>query len=228
MKAEPSNNPAVLFDLDGTLIDSVYEHVMAWAASLRSVGIVVPNWKIHRRIGMSGESMVRQLLREPEINRRAVQLGSLEKKHDAAFRKAAGKIRLLPGARELLRYLSRAGVPWAVASTGNRKQTTRSLRNLQVPARTIVITGDDVRKAKPSPDVFVLAAKDLGVPIENCIVVGDSPWDMLAAGRRRALGVGILAGGYSKGELEESGAFRVYADPAEMLVHIEDLGIAGK
>jgi phosphoglycolate phosphatase-like HAD superfamily hydrolase len=85
-----------------------------------------------------------------------------------------------------------------------------------------------VIKAKPSPDVFVLAAKRLGVPIEDCIVVGDNPWDMLAAGRRRALGVGLLSGGYSKGELEEAGAFRVYADPSEMLLHIEDLGIEGE
>ena len=92
----------------------------------------------------------------------------------------------------------------------------------------MVITGDDVIKAKPSPDVFVLAAKRLGVPIENCIVVGDSPWDMLAAGRRRALGVGLLSGGYSKAELEEAGAFRVYADPADMLLHIEDLVIPGE
>ena len=91
-----------------------------------------------------------------------------------------------------------------------------------------MVTGDDVRKTKPSPDVFVLAAKLLNVPIENCIVVGDSPWDMLAAGRRRALAVGVLTGGYSKGELEESGAIRVYADPADLLLHIEDLGIAGK
>ena len=79
MKTERSNNPAILFDLDGTLIDSVYEHVMAWAASLRSAGIVVPNWKIHRRIGMNGESMVRQLLREPEINKRVVKLAGLRK-----------------------------------------------------------------------------------------------------------------------------------------------------
>ena len=216
MKAERSNNPAILFDLDGTLIDSVYEHVIAWAASLRSVGIVVPNWKIHRRIGMNGKSMVRQLLREPEVDQRTVKVGSLEKKHDAAFRKAASEIQLLPGSRELLRHLSQSGIRWAIATTGSRKQTTRSLRDLKIPSRTVVITGDEVVKAKPSPDVFVLAAKRLGLQIENCIVVGDSPWDMLAAGRRRALAVGILAGGYSKGELEESGAFRVYADPAEM------------
>src|SRR5580658_2249999 len=72
MKAERSNNPAILLDLDGTLVDSVYEHVIAWAASLRSVGIVVPNWKIHRRIGMNGESMVRQLLREPAVGQRPI------------------------------------------------------------------------------------------------------------------------------------------------------------
>jgi HAD superfamily hydrolase (TIGR01509 family) len=228
MKAERSDNPAILFDLDGTLIDSVYEHVIAWAAALRSVGIVVPNWKIHRRIGMNGKSMVLQLLREPEVNRGTVKVGPLEEKHDAAFSKAMSGIRLLPGARELLRYLSQSGIHWAIATTGNRKQTTRLLRDSKVPPRTVVITGDDVMKAKPSPDVFVLAAKRLGVPIEDCIVVGDSPWDMLAAGRRRALGVGMLSGGYSKGELEEAGAFRVYADPAEMLLHIEDLGIEGK
>lgn len=228
MKAERFNNPAVLFDLDGTLIDSVYEHVTAWAASLRSVGIVVPNWKIHRRIGMNGESMVRQLLREPEVKRRAVKVKPLEKKHDAAFKKAAGEIRQLPGVRELLHYLSQSGIRWAIATTGNRKQMALLLGDLKIHRPPVVITGDDVMKAKPSPDVFVLAAKRLGAQIENCIVVGDSPLDMLAAGRGKVLGVGILAGGYSKGELEESGAFRVYADPAEMLLHIEDLGLAGK
>lgn len=228
MKAERSDNPAILFDLDGTLIDSVYEHVLAWAAALRSVDIVVPNWKIHRRIGMNGKSMVSQLLREPEVKRRTVKVGPLEEKHDAAFSKAVNDIRLLPGARELLRYLSKSSIRWAIATTGNRKQTRRLLRDLKVPPHTVVITGDDVIKAKPSPDIFVLAAKRLGVPIENCIVVGDSPWDMLAAGRRRALGVGLLSGGYSKAELEEAGAFRVYADPSEMLLHIEDLGIEGE
>src|ERR1700753_2538036 len=128
MKAERSANPAILFDLDGTLIDSVYEHVIAWAGALRSVGIVVPNWKIHRRVGMNGKSMVRQLLREPEVDRRTVNVGPLEEKHDAAFRKAASKLSLLPGARELLRYLSQSGIRWAIATTGNRKQTTRLLR----------------------------------------------------------------------------------------------------
>jgi len=89
----------------------------------------------------------------------------------------------------------------------------------------VVVTGDDVAKAKPSPDVFVSAADRLGVPVEDCVVVGDSVWDMLAAGRRRALAVGLLSGGYSEAELEQAGAFRVYSDPADMLEHIEDIGL---
>lgn len=96
---------------------------------------------------------------------------------------------------------------------------------MRIPAKTAVVTGDDVAKAKPSPDVFVAAAERLGVPLDHCIVVGDSIWDMLAAGRRRALPVGLLSGGYSQSELEQAGAFCVYADPADMLEHIEDVGL---
>jgi beta-phosphoglucomutase-like phosphatase (HAD superfamily) len=87
------------------------------------------------------------------------------------------------------------------------------------------VTGEDVAKAKPSPDVFVLAAERLGVPVSDCIVTGDSVWDVLAAARKRGLGIGLLSGGYGREELTEAGAFRVYADPMDMLRHIEDLGI---
>jgi HAD superfamily hydrolase (TIGR01549 family) len=228
MSRQSLHDPAMLFDLDGTLVDTVYQHVTAWSAALRSEGILVPNWKIHRRIGMSGKSLVRQLLRDQNTSRRKVNIGILEKKHDAEFMKASRQLELLPGARELLKFLSRRGIRWAIATTGNKKQTTRLLKNLDVPRNVPVITGDDVVKAKPSPDVFVLAADRLGVPIGDCVVTGDSVWDILAAGRKSALGVGILSGGYSQEELERAGAFRVYADPCEMLLHIEDLGISGE
>jgi HAD superfamily hydrolase (TIGR01549 family) len=124
---------------------------------------------------MNGKSMVAQLIREPEVNRKRVKVGPLEAKHDASFSKAVNGIRLLPGARELLRYLSKSSIRWAIATTGNRKQTTRLLRDLKVSPHAVVVTGDDVIKAKPSPDVFVLAAKHLGAPIGDCIIVGDSP-----------------------------------------------------
>jgi phosphoglycolate phosphatase-like HAD superfamily hydrolase len=90
-----------------------------------------------------------------------------------------------------------------------------------------VVTGDDVVNTKPSPDVFVLAAERLGVSIRDAVVVGDSTWDLLAAGRKSALGVGMLSGGYGQDELERAGAFRVYADPADLLMHSEHLGIPG-
>lgn len=222
-----STDPAILFDLDGTLIDTVYRHVTSWAAALREAGIVVPDWKIHRRIGMSGSALVRQLVREHGLRYSNNQQEKLEKKHDLFFRKAMSSVQPLPGAEALLRHLSRLGVRWAIATTGGRKQTKKLLRKLRIPAQPTVVTGDDVAKAKPSPDVFVAAANRLGVPVENCIVVGDSIWDMLAAGRRRALSVGLLSGGYSQAELEQAGAFRIYADPADMLEHIEDVGLGG-
>jgi HAD superfamily hydrolase (TIGR01549 family) len=219
-------DPAILFDLDGTLLDTVYQHVTAWSAALKSEGIILPNWKIHRRIGMSGKALVQQLLRELGTARR--DIGSLEKKHDTQFVKASRNVELLPGARELLAFLTRRGIRWAIATTGNKKQTMRLLKNLDIPPSVPLITGDDVARAKPSPDIFVLAAERVGVPISDCIVTGDSVWDILAAGRKSALGVGILSGGYSQEELERAGAFRVYADPADMLMHIEDLGISGE
>jgi HAD superfamily hydrolase (TIGR01549 family) len=220
-----AQNPAFLFDLDGTLVDTAYEHVLAWATAFKAARMTIPHWKIHRRIGMSGKSLIRQLMREQGTRGRGVQLEQLEQKHDAEFTKSLGRIQSLPGTSELLRALTRSCVRWAIATTGNRKQAQRLLRILSLPAKPVVVTGDDVQKAKPSPDVFIVAASRLQVPIEHCIVVGDSTWDMLAAGRRRALAVGLLSGGYSKAELEESGAFRVYADPGDMLEHIEDLGV---
>ncbi|MGC2371218.1 MAG: HAD family hydrolase [Candidatus Sulfotelmatobacter sp.] len=223
-KSRKSDDPAILFDLDGTLLDTVYDHVIAWSASLTSAGIIVPKWKIHRRIGMSGESLVHQLLRELKNPPKKIDIEALEKKHDAEFQKINPHPEPLPGANELLEYLTRRGIKWAIATTGGKKQTKRLLKNLNIPKKVPLVTGDDVANAKPSPDVFVLAARRLRVPIADCIVTGDSIWDVLAAGRKRALPVGVLCGGYSQAELERAGAFRVYADPADMLMHIEDLG----
>jgi HAD superfamily hydrolase (TIGR01549 family) len=199
--------------------------VTAWAAALNDAGILVPEWKIHRRIGMSGRLLIRQLVREHGLRSSKIDVEQLEKKHDAVFNRSIGSIQPLPGAEKLLRHRGELGVGWAIATTGGKEQTKKLLRTLRIPAKTVVVTGDDVAKAKPSPDVFVSAAKRLGVPVEHCLVVGDSIWDMLAAGRRRALSVGFLSGGYSQAELEQAGAFRVYADPADMLEHIEDVGL---
>lgn len=226
MQTRKPGNPSLLFDLDGTLLDTVYAHVHAWAAALKSVDITVPQWKIHRRIGMSGKSLIRQILREhPDDSASDLDLDALEKKHDTEFKKAGIDAAPLPGAKDLLKFLTGRKIRWAIATTGSQEQTKHLLQKLNLPSNAPVVTGDDVAKAKPSPDIFVLAAKRLKVDVSDCIVTGDSIWDVLAAGRKRALPVGLLTGGYSQEELERAGAFRVYSDPADMLLHIEDLGI---
>lgn len=222
-----SEVPAILFDLDGTLIDSNYQHVAAWSEALRSAGIAIPLWKIHRRIGMSGKSFLKELLRELPQQKKHLDLDALEAKHDAVFRKSIPRLCALPGANRLLGHLASQHIDIAIATTGGSAQTYRLLKQLQVPRKVEVVTGDDVENAKPSPDVFVAAAERLKVRISDCVVVGDSAWDMLAAGRKSALGVALLCGGYGQEDLERAGAFRVYSDPADMLMHLEQLGLPG-
>jgi HAD superfamily hydrolase (TIGR01549 family) len=220
--------PAMLFDLDGTLVDSNYVHVSAWWQALREAGITIPRWKLHRRIGMSGKSFLRELLREQEHRLRKENVESLEATHERLFRKEISGIAALPGANELLQHLAGNAIKVAIATTGGKGQTSRLLRCVNIPAGTEIVTGDDVERAKPSPDIFITAAQKLRASVSDCIIVGDSVWDLLAAGRKGALGVGVLSGGYGEEELERAGAFRVYSDTADLLEHLEQLGLPGK
>jgi HAD superfamily hydrolase (TIGR01509 family) len=216
---------AFLFDLDGTLIDSVYQHVLAWTEALTAVGIELPVWNIHRRIGMSGGLMVNAVLRETGHAVTAEEASDLLRLHAKAYARLAGLVRPLPGARELLAFLSRAGVPWAIATSGRAEVARPTLEALGVPADVPVVTRDQVGYAKPDPDLFLVAADRLGVAVEDAVVVGDSVWDLLAARRARALGVGLLSGGYGQEELERAGAYRVYQDPSDLLRHLDEVGV---
>jgi phosphoglycolate phosphatase-like HAD superfamily hydrolase len=121
--------------------------------------------------------------------------------------------------------LTSAQIPWAIATSGRLETAAPVLEKLGVDlSRTPVITRDQVKFAKPEPDLFIAAAERLDVPIETASVVGDSVWDMLAATRARALGIGLLSGGYGLEELERAGAYRVYEDPADLLKHLDEVG----
>jgi HAD superfamily hydrolase (TIGR01549 family) len=217
--------PAFLFDLDGTLVDSVYQHVLAWKRALDAEGIELSVWRIHRKIGMSGGLFTNQLLHETGIEISAERVERLRHAHTAAYREQATQIRPLPGARELLDWLTEAGIPWAIATSGRMETAAVNLASLGVdPDRIPVVTRDQVKYAKPDPDLFIAAAERLGAPIETSVVVGDSIWDMLAAVRCRALGVGLLSGGYGPDELRQSGAIRVYEDAADLLRRIDEVG----
>jgi HAD superfamily hydrolase (TIGR01509 family) len=227
-KADPHSNhtaPPILFDLDGTLIDSVYEHVTAWREALERNNIRVASWKLHRRIGMSGKLFFPILLRELGHSLSPSRVRSLEKLRSSLFHKKIPGIALLPGANDLLKFLQASGVRWALATSGDRKQVDRLTRDLAIPGSVPIVTADHIATAKPAPDSFVVAAEKLGVSPSECIVIGDSPWDHLAARRMKALSIGFLSGGYSDDELSQSGACRIYDDPADLLLHVEDLGI---
>jgi HAD superfamily hydrolase (TIGR01509 family) len=217
--------PAFLFDLDGTLVDSVYQHVLAWRDALEEAGLPLAVWRIHRRIGMSGSLFVSAVARETGRLLSTEDVESMQQGHATAFRRYASQVRPLPGARELLAYLAQAGVPHAIATSGYSAGANVSVQMLGVGPDVPIVTRDQVARAKPDPDLFLAAAELLGVPIENSVVVGDSIWDLLAARRARALGVGILAGGYGQEELERAGAYRVYQDPADLLAHLDELGV---
>jgi len=216
---------AFLFDLDGTLVDSVYQHVLAWKSALDHEGIELSVWRIHRKIGMSGGLFTNILLRETGLDITEERVQRLRRDHAEAYARLSSDIRPLPGARELLQHLTAQGVPWAVATSGRMETASHNLAALGIdPARVPVVTRDAVRHAKPDPDLFLAAAERLGVEISHALVVGDSIWDMLAAQRGRTLGVGLLSGGYGAEELQKAGAFRVYEDPADLLHHIDEVG----
>jgi HAD superfamily hydrolase (TIGR01509 family) len=217
--------PAFLFDLDGTLVDSVYQHVLAWREALEEAGIELSVWRIHRRIGMSGGLFVNALLRETGRRVTAEETARLQQHHAESYARQITQVRPLPGARELLAYLSRAGVPWAIATSGRRETARLAVEILDLAGDVPVITRDVVERAKPDPDLFLAAATCLGVDISASVVVGDSVWDLLAARRAKALGVGLLSGGYGQDELERAGAYRVYQDPADLLRHLDEVGV---
>jgi HAD superfamily hydrolase (TIGR01509 family) len=217
-------NTAFLFDLDGTLVDSVYNHVRAWHLALREEGIELSVWRIHRKIGMSGGLFTHQLLREVgrEIDKETID--RLRKRHAEKFVVLSEDVAPLPGAVKLLKELTRLELPWAIATSGRMETARSNLESVGVdPDKAVVVTRDQVKYAKPDPDLFVEAARRLGTTTTGSYVIGDSIWDMIAAARCGALGIGLLSGGYGRDELERSGAIRVYDDPADLLVHLDEI-----
>ena len=167
------SGPALLFDLDGTLVDSVYQHVLAWREALEKAGIELSVWRIHRRIGMSGGLFVNALLRETGHRVTAEEAARLQRLHAEAYTRQVKQVRPLPGARELLAYLSQAGVPWAIATSGRLETAGPALEILRVDPDVPIVTRDQVSHAKPDPDLFLAAAELLEVTISNSVVGGE-------------------------------------------------------
>ena len=182
---------ALIFDLDGTLVDTVYAHVFAWQRALAEAGLPIDGWRIHRRIGMSGGLFARAVAREAGRALTDPEAESIQQRHGALFRELMPERRPLPGARELLAFLREEGVPHVIATSCRRPEIDASLEALGVPPDMTVVERGDVLRAKPEPDLFLACQERLGVEIRDCYVVGDAVWDLLAARRTGMLSVGL-------------------------------------
>jgi HAD superfamily hydrolase (TIGR01509 family) len=217
--------PALIFDLDGTLIDTVYAHVFAWQRTLAEAGLPIDGWRIHRRIGMSGGLFARAVARELGRPLSDAEVEALQTRHGQLFRELLPERRTLPGAIELLAELRALRVTFGIATSGRRPEIDASLEALGLGDETVVVDRGDVLRAKPEPDLFLACAQQLGVPPAGCYVVGDAVWDLLAARRAGMLSVGLLSGGYGEDELVQAGAFRVYRDANELRESLDELGV---
>ena len=220
-----SPSPAFIFDLDGTLQDSVYQHVVAWQRAFADLGVDVALWRVHRRIGMSGSLLANRVASESGHELGKADTEKAAELHTRYYTDSADAVRPLPGARELLLALRGAGVPWLIATSGAADEALPQLQKLDLPEEPSIITSDDVSGAKPGPPLFVAAAERLGVDARHCLVVGDSVWDVVAARRAHMLSLGLLSGGIAAAELLEAGALRVYADPGDLLDHLDEVGV---
>ena len=221
----PLSVRALIFDLDGTLIDTVYAHVFAWQRALAESGLPVDGWRIHRRIGMSGGLFTRALARELGRPLSDEEINAIQDRHGELYRELLPERRPLPGAVGLLRHLAELGVPYGIATSGRRPEIDASLDALGIGDDVTVVDRGEVMRAKPEPDLFLACQERMRVEIRDVTVVGDAVWDLLAARRAGMLSVGLLTGGYGEDELAQAGAFRVYRDPAELDASLDELGI---
>lgn len=216
---------AFIFDLDGTLIDTVYAHVFSWQRTFVEAGVPIDGWRIHRRVGMSGAQFVRALAREIGRELSSGEIESLERRHSELFAEMSPHPKPLPGAVELLRTLKESDVLYGIATSGGRPEIDPSLEAVGVGADVIVIDSGTVERTKPEPDLFLACQQRLEISPLECYVVGDAVWDILAARRAGMLSIGLLSGGYGEAELTSAGAYRVYRDTSELLSALDELGV---
>jgi HAD superfamily hydrolase (TIGR01549 family) len=216
---------ALIFDLDGTLVDTVYAHVFVWQRAFAEVGLPIDGWRIHRRIGMSGGLFARAAAREIGRPLSSAEADAIQHRHGELYRELLPERRPLPGAVELLAELREEEIPHGIATSGRRPEIDASLERLGIGEETVVVERGHVRRAKPEPDLFLTCAERLGVATVDRYLAGDTIWDLLAARRAGMLSVGLLSGGYGEDELTRAGAFRVYRDTAELRGSLDEIGV---
>jgi HAD superfamily hydrolase (TIGR01509 family) len=209
---------AALFDIDGTLVDSNYLHIEAWAHAFAQLGLAVDGWRIHRGMGMDSSKLLEELLGDDsdEFADRAKDL------HTKYYEELAPRLRAFDGVRELLATLDARGVIVVLATSAPEAELEKLRAVLRVEDSIAIVTGgDDVETAKPAPDIVQVALDRAGVAPGEAIMIGDTIWDVTAAASAGVACIGVQAGGVSAGELLDAGATRVYADIADLYANLE-------
>lgn len=218
-----STQGAVLFDIDGTLVDSNYVHVDTWSRAFADAGASVPSWKIHRCIGMDGDKLLESLLGSAD-SAVALEAKSL---HSDYYEDASARLQILPGARELLQRIDETGLTVVLATSAPENELARLRDLLDVEELVSVVTsGEDADVAKPNPEIVDVALSRAGVEPGNAVMIGDSVWDMKAARRVGVVGIAVRCGGMPDAELRAAGADVVYEDPADLVEHLGESPIA--
>jgi HAD superfamily hydrolase (TIGR01509 family) len=211
---------AALLDLDGTLVDSNYQHALAWYRAFRGAGIVLPVWKLHRAVGMGGDQLVKAMTSEELDAQLGEELRIAEK---ALFRQTIWECEPLPGARELLAELRRRGHKVVLASSANEQDLGHFLDKLD--ARDVAdgwTTADDVARSKPEPDVVHAAIEKAGVAAKDAVMIGDSRWDVEAARAAKVPTIAVLTGGWAREELLDAGAAMVFESLEELRERLDE------
>jgi HAD superfamily hydrolase (TIGR01509 family) len=215
--------PAVLFDIDGTLVDSNYLHVHAWVRAFHEVGIGVDTWRIHRSIGMDGSTLVDTLSdgADDDVQDRLTDL------HSRYYEESTPLLRVLPGGRDILEHVASMGLQVVLATSAPEDELAILRRVLDRDSLVAAITSsEDVDMAKPDPGIVAVALDRAGVSADRAVFVGDAVWDAEACARAGVSSIGLLSGGFSRDELTGAGAEAVFTDAADLLAHIDDTAIA--
>ncbi len=208
--------PAVLFDVDGTLVDTNYLHTVAWWQAFQDIDEEVPMSKIHPLIGMGSDQLVERL-----IGRESDEASDAHSERYEPFKEL---IKAFPNAAELIVEADRRGARVVLATSSSEKDIERLREAIGVGDDIVdyVVSKGDVEESKPSPDIFASAVEHLSLDTERTIVVGDTPWDVEAADKLGIECVCVLTGGATREQLEEAGAVAVYEDVGELLERLED------
>jgi HAD superfamily hydrolase (TIGR01509 family) len=218
-----AGSAAVLFDIDGTLVDSNYLHIHAWQRAFAEVGIDVEMWRIHRSIGMDGSTLVRSFSDDaPDATQKR-----LKDLHSEFYEEMAPLLRPLPGARALLQRVAALGLKVVFATSAPDDELALLRKVLDCDDLVDEITSAaDVDTAKPKPDIINVALDRAGASPDRAVFVGDAIWDAEACVRAQVKSIGVLSGGSSRGELEKAGAVMVFENPDDLLKHIDETPIA--